>query len=488
MAWFLFFHRLADRDLWSSHEARAGQNAASILHEGCWGLPKLFDGTIEMQKPPLYYWLVALAAQWRDAPVDAWAVRLPAALSAVGGVLLVFAFLALRGRPMAGLLAAIILATALHYTWLGRTGRIDMPLTLCTALAVACFYLANSPREETTLAEKAASQFIRNTLLRLLGCLAIAAGVLLKGPIGAVLPITVLLTLFLLDPESRRPRAWLRSSLWWGIPLILALVLPWYLWADAQTGGKFFQRFFWYDNFERAFGEDERLASYPFWFYLPRFLFDFLPWSPLLLIAGWFFYRRQVSDPEARLGLVWLASIFVLLSLVRFKRGDYLLPAYPGAAIFLGCMLERACQTVRQPRRLVLGFAAIVAVTLAGWWVFLHESLPAHEAEREQQTFAAAIRAQAPAPKPVLFFRAESHLLAFHLGWPLFTFLEWENLDVWAGRPGEHWIVMPPDCAAEWPQHVSRGKLEEVLRTSAGHEHPLVLMRIRNLPKPAAAE
>src|SRR5438552_2330220 len=36
---FLFFYRLADRDLWSSHEARAAPNAQSILDSGAWTLP-----------------------------------------------------------------------------------------------------------------------------------------------------------------------------------------------------------------------------------------------------------------------------------------------------------------------------------------------------------------------------------------------------------------------------------------------------------------
>ena len=80
----LFFHRLADRDLWSSHEARAAQDAQSILSDGAWGLPHLFDRKVELQKPPLYYWLVAALAQLRGGAVDAWAVRLPAALAAVG--------------------------------------------------------------------------------------------------------------------------------------------------------------------------------------------------------------------------------------------------------------------------------------------------------------------------------------------------------------------------------------------------------------------
>src|ERR1700745_1823100 len=67
---FLFFYRLADRDLWSSHEGRAAQDAQTILDDGRWGLLRLYDRNVELQKPPLYYWLVALTARLRGGVVD----------------------------------------------------------------------------------------------------------------------------------------------------------------------------------------------------------------------------------------------------------------------------------------------------------------------------------------------------------------------------------------------------------------------------------
>src|SRR5437868_10430444 len=84
---FLFFYRLGERSLSSSHEARAAQNAVSILRERAWALPHLLNGRVELQKPPLYYWLVALWAQGNGGEVDAWAVRMPAAISALACVL-----------------------------------------------------------------------------------------------------------------------------------------------------------------------------------------------------------------------------------------------------------------------------------------------------------------------------------------------------------------------------------------------------------------
>jgi 4-amino-4-deoxy-L-arabinose transferase-like glycosyltransferase len=177
---YLFFIRLADRDLWSSHEGRAGQNAQSILDDGNWALPHLFDGSVELQKPPLYYWLVAVATWLRGADVDAWSVRIPAALAAASTVLWLFLFGLIRRRPEAGFLAAVLLATMVHYTWLARVGRIDMVLTFVVSLALAFLYMSRQT-------ESAAG---RNARL-CLGYLFLGLALLLKGPIGALLILAV---------------------------------------------------------------------------------------------------------------------------------------------------------------------------------------------------------------------------------------------------------------------------------------------------------
>src|SRR4051794_32111861 len=106
LAYLLFFHDLTGRDLWGSHEARAAQDAGSILHHHDWGLPRLTDEQVDLQKPPMYYWLVAGIAELRGT-VDAWAVRLPAAVAATLCVAVVAWVLWGRGRPTAAVIAAI---------------------------------------------------------------------------------------------------------------------------------------------------------------------------------------------------------------------------------------------------------------------------------------------------------------------------------------------------------------------------------------------
>jgi hypothetical protein len=83
----------------------------------------------------------------------------------------------------------------------------------------------------------------------------------------------------------------------------------------------------------------------------------------------------------------------------------------------------------------------------------------------------------------VVFFRTESHALAFHVGRPLDILVRWEELNDRLARPGDHYVVMPEDGAAEWHRFLHGVRLEEVVRNTelanGHHEHPLVLLRGR---------
>ncbi len=233
--YLLYFHRLGTRDLWSSHEARAAMNAHSLLWgSGSPGVPSLFDGTPEVQKPPLYYALVAgVAAGW--GAVDGMAVRLPATLAALATLALLGFWLGyVRGRPMLAMIAVTVLATGIHFTLLARTGRIDMPLTLTTL--AACIGVIE--------AIGGAGQGRRRGWL-LLAYVALAAGLLLKGPVALALVLAALLPWLLLEPRRSRVELLRRLEPWWGLPLLVVLVLPWLLWIDHATQGEFFRVFFY---------------------------------------------------------------------------------------------------------------------------------------------------------------------------------------------------------------------------------------------------
>jgi 4-amino-4-deoxy-L-arabinose transferase-like glycosyltransferase len=485
----LFFYGLGDRDLNSSHEARAAQNAQMVLSEGDWLLPRLYDGQIELQKPPLYYWLVALVAWAGGGEVGPWAVRMPAALSAVGCVLFLYAIAIRRGRPLAGLLAALVLATCVHFTWLARVGRIDMPLTFALTVALGSFHLGWS----------------------FLGYTALGLAVLLKGPIALVLVMAVVVLRGIARKPDTSPMAEARNaestrrlsrvlnfvfrirfgfrtsifgfprSVRWGLPLMLLIAAPWFIWANFETEGRLWEVFFWYHNVERGLGGSETLRAYPWWFYGPTAALDLLPWSVALPAVAWLWLRRLDlrHDDDARLGARWFAAVFVLLSCMSFKRADYLLPAYPGFALLLGCTAERFWITGGRRVRhgMAAGFAAVSLAVMLGWMAYAG----GQEDGWPHQRIAQEIRERTG--RPVIFFRAEAHVLAFHVGRPVATILEWENLAWWVARPFPVYVVMPEDAADVWQRHLPGAALQEVLRSRDRvpdrREHQFVVLRTR---------
>jgi 4-amino-4-deoxy-L-arabinose transferase-like glycosyltransferase len=480
LGYALFFFHLGSRELVSSHEARAAQDAESIILDHRWDLPALFDRKIELQKPPLYYWMVAAVSRLRGTDVDAISVRIPSALAAVGGAVVVALLCIHTGRRVAAVLAAFSLVTMLHYTWLGRVGRIDMPLTLMTTISLVGFYLA----ERTT--EQGGARTFKWLAL---AYVAMSLGMLLKGPIGFVLPAAVMSAWLL--AQRRLPAPWRLGAwwalgrewgVWWGGPLAVLIVVPWYVWANAQTGGAFFSVFFWKHNFERGFGGGS-LAAHPWWFYAARLAMDLFPWSIVLAGALWVSLKRGWwrVDREARFGLIWLLTVLLVLSCSRFKRSDYLLPAYPAAALFIGCALEQWYFTAVHKRRLALGVASLVFGYTVLFMIFVGIEHPSRQEEKGERQFAAEVRRRAPAPQLILFFRTEAHALAFHVGRPIDTILEWENLQAWVARPEIYHIVMPSEYAAQWREHLRTGGLKEVTRShilgGSTHSDPLVLMR-----------
>ena len=366
----------------------------------------------------------------------------------------------------------LILVTCLRFTWLARVGRIDMPLCAACAWAIVGFLMAFQ-----------ATGWRRGGWLAV-AWFALAAGVMLKGPIGLVLPALVLTVLAvgdLLARDSNRLRLWLRSCLW-GVPLALCLTLPWFLAMDRATDGRGFHEFFVRHNLQRGLGGDEQLDGHehPAWFYLVQLGVDALPWSWLLPLMGIALWRRpELRSRETFVGLVWFTALLLFLSLMRYKRPDYLLPAYPGLALALGSLLDSwlARQSPARVRVVGRGLVGLAAGLALGWWAYVDLLLPRWEPARELRSFAQAGREISPCPTQIILFRIDSHHLVFHLGPSTERLWEWENLDWWACRPAQVYFIMPGEWADQCAEHLSQGRLYPVLTihhvVGGAHEQPL---------------
>jgi 4-amino-4-deoxy-L-arabinose transferase-like glycosyltransferase len=315
----------------------------------------------------------------------------------------------------------------------------------------------------------------------LLAAVAAALAVLLKGPVALAL-IGPAAVVWLIVERPAIPRA-----SWFLIPFVVVLLaLPWFLWANVATNGEFFRVFFWHHTIERYTGSSALLASHPWWYYLPRFAIDFLPWTPVLVgLTVWAKRSAQWrSDPLLRFASISFAVMVGVMSTAHFKRADYLLPAYPFAALALGCAAEAWLRsrtnrnTIRAAKCLFGGMLVVVAL---GWVVMTAVVEPAEQAREEKRRFAEAVRARAPAPNTILQFRMESHLLSYHLGRPVHTLVEWGELNEQLAVPGPHFVVMPPEYVFAASRTVTSRQLVEITRledyTAARPPRPLVFLR-----------
>lgn len=443
----LLFVQLGNHDLWASHEARAAQDAQYFVDTGHWGLMRLIDGTPEYQKPPLFYWFVAGVARLRGGQVDETAVRLPSAVAGWLTVAAVMVFLANRGRPRAAWIAGLALTTTHHFLSISRTGRIDVPLTCAVTMAI--------------LFAIESRQWVSGLWL--------ATAMMLKGPVGVVMAMLVILTY---------RRRFYEASLTALIGLCVGA--PWFVAVGIETDWVFWREFFWHHNLQRATGSASDLATHPIWFYPLRGLIDGLPWSLALPAGLWTARNRWRDDPELRLGLIWLVVVMGLLSLSQFKRADYLLPAYPATAIILGCAIERI------QLRYYHAIALIVTLAVNIGYQFVY--LPRGDADYEKRSAAAIVRRNVEHGQQVIFFRVEDHLLAWRLGKPIATVREWENLEVWVSRLNPGYILMPCDEATDWPEQLHNGTLQEVERLNdhSDRQHPRTWVLMRSRPNGSA--
>ncbi|MFZ5450535.1 MAG: ArnT family glycosyltransferase [Thermodesulfobacteriota bacterium] len=337
----LFFYRLGVPGLMDPDEGRYAEIAREMLLLKDWIIPHL-NLLPYLEKPPLVYWLTALSF-WGQGLTE-WAARLPAALSALGGVLLAYGLGRALWGPRAGALSALILATCGGYVALGRLLTLDMALTLFFNLGIALGYLAlrrERPR------------------LWLWAYLALALGVLTKGPVVLVLAALIWAAWAWFQG---RPviGSWLHPR---GVALLAAVSLPWFGLAAIRYPD--FLRFFLLEHHLERFLTKAIHHQFPVYYYVPILLGFMLPWSWLL---PWALVReRPGRDPDRLFLLIWAGVVFLFFSVSRGKLAPYILPALLPLALLLG-------QSLTELSRSGTGFAgsrgflfSLVLWAFLGW-------------------------------------------------------------------------------------------------------------------------
>jgi len=337
----LFFLNLGRWDLWNPDEPRYAQVAREMVERGDWILMH-FNGQVYADKPPLFFWLIALSSYLWDG-FTSFAVRFPSAFFGTLTVLLTFFIGKNLYSSRTGFLAGLILATSHEFAYLSTRANIDATLTFFTTASFFCFikwHQDNPPHPSPLPAgerDEMAGDCIKKknwgnmSIYGFYVCLALAT--LAKGPVGFILPLLVCLVYLVVQKDWNGIK---RMKLIQGMVLFITIVLAWYIPALLKGGQEYFNETIMLHTIERFAKGTSKIR--PFYHYLYNFPGDFLPWTFFLpaAIAYGFSGGRSRIKREFLFLLVWFAVIFIFFSISKGKRGLYLLPLFPAVSLMAG--------------------------------------------------------------------------------------------------------------------------------------------------------
>jgi len=408
----MFLTNLGGTHLWDEDEAYFGSTVTEMIRRQDHVVP-YFNGEISLHKPAFMYWVMMVGIQLFGN--CEFAVRFGSVVFSTGTVLLTYHAARMLFTPQVGFWSAAALATCLQFVVVSRAAVSDPELVFFCTLSLVIFIAArrrhrsDGPPRSAALGDSGLSWTDWALCYAAMG-----AAVLVKGPVGVVLP-TAGLGLALLfehaDVVTRERRsdrssdqrlapwlAWLAAAFSpvavartiWAMRPITALVVvaavaaPWYVWAGIRTHGEWPRGFLLVHNVGRFSQALENHAG-GLLYYVAAAVVGMFPWSIFLLqsvqgaVAG-----LAADGARRRAWQLLVATILVWIGVFTFsgtKLPHYILAAYPAMAVVCGSFfagwLSREVDSSRAWLRVSWGTMVVVGVAvLVGSGIVLRLLLP----------------------------------------------------------------------------------------------------------------
>jgi 4-amino-4-deoxy-L-arabinose transferase-like glycosyltransferase len=368
-----YFHNLGALGFVGPDEPRYAWIARDMQESGDWVTPRLYDKPW-FEKPPLYYWGAALSFKFFG--INEASARLPSAISALLATL-ALAWLALRlyGAETARWLL-LLLPTTVGMIGFSHAAATDMPfaatLTIAMVFAAQLLKLA-APSASQSHNGAPAQGFLRSftSFTSFLFGFFLGLAVLAKGPAAIILSGGAVL---LWAVFTKRWRDAFRCLHPVAIASFCLTAVPWYI-LCARRNPDFFRIFIIEHNFNR-FLTPQFQHIQPLWYYVPILLIAFLPWTPLLVVSGFFgtlkFWHERKLAPATTLFFCWSLFCFFFFSLSKSKLPGYILPAVPAIGILLArCRVGLMPLFVNYFRSLMALFGGVFAAAGALLYLFV---------------------------------------------------------------------------------------------------------------------
>ncbi len=300
---------------------------------------QIFDlGKDYLDKPPMLFWLSALSMKFFG--VYDWAYRLPSLLFLGVALYSTFKFTQLYYSNQTARLATIILASCQAFFLIAHDVRTD---TILMGWVILSIYLLAKWAEQN------------NTRDFFLAIVAIAGGMMTKGPIAIVVPVLCFV------PQWVSQQKWsffIKPIYLLGLVFLVILLIPmsWGLYEQydlhpgklinnrpIESGLKFY---YWTQSFGRYTGENFYHEMSYFTFLLENMFWSFLPWIFVFLWAlvskAFNVVKEGVFKPGTeRISFFGFVLTYLVLSRSQAQLPHYIFVVFPLAAILTAAHWEK---------------------------------------------------------------------------------------------------------------------------------------------------
>ncbi len=316
-----------DRD-----EPRFAQASRQMLETGDY-IDIRFQTEARHKKPIGIYWLQSgianLTGLGAESPI--WVYRLPSLLGAILAILGTFwCARAFTGPPEALVVAAFVAASII----LGVEAR----LAKTDAFLFATIVFGQGALARIWQREDVA----RPVGLALIFWVSLAAGILIKGPVG---PMVLFLTIGALCVFTRKIRWAVRLMPVTGLVLTLLFVLPWFVAITLATDGAFFKEAVLQDLLGKV-GQGQESHGAPPLTHLAAMIGTFWPMSAFAILAAPAVVRRR-REPVFLFLIAWALPNWIVFELVATKLPHYTMPILPAIALMTVLALSKEAKPWR---------------------------------------------------------------------------------------------------------------------------------------------
>ena len=309
------------RDFTPANELKYISIANEALQSGTW-FTFYNHGEIYADKPPLFFWLIMLS-KLITGGYHMWLIGLFSLLPSMGIMAMMDRWLRNEEAKFNPVVANLMLLTTIMFIGATLVVRMDMLMTFFIVLSLYTFY--NIYKDEHADIEK--------YLLPVYIFLALFT----KGPIGLFIPVVSIIVFLLVKKQIRTIGHYLG---WRQCLIFLGLCVIWFVLVYMEGGREYLHDLLFKQTIGRGINSFHHKE--PFWFYLPRMLWSFAPWSLLFIVLIWRGIHKKMfrSDME-KFFLTIICSSVILLSVISAKLDIYLLPVYPFVVYLCSILLEK---------------------------------------------------------------------------------------------------------------------------------------------------